>query len=221
MASVWQQFNDGLAEVAGEAGKSLVQVTNGRRGSGAGIIWDKGGLIITNAHVVRRSSPKVILPDGREFQSRLLGYDKFNDLAALAIDPDSADLPAVTPGDSRALRPGEVVIALGFPWGITGSATAGNVVATGGGMPDMPGGDPDAGASRELVAVSLHLRPGYSGGPLLDSAGRVVGVNVMMAGPEVGLAIPVHVVEAFLKAVEQEQRQQADTPQPEGAPSYW
>jgi S1-C subfamily serine protease len=71
---------------------------------------------------------------------------------------------------------------------------------------------------RELVAVSLHLRPGYSGGPLLDAAGRVIGVNVMMAGPEVGLAIPAHVVEGFLKEVMKEH--QAASAQVEGAPSY-
>ena len=201
MASYWQQFNDGLAEASTEAGKSLVQVSNGRRGAGAGIIWDAGGLIITNAHVVRRSSPKVILQDGREFPARLLGYDKHNDLAALAID--ASDLPAVTPGDSRSLRSGEVVIALGYPWGIIASATAGIVVTSGSGLPDMPGG------RRELISLSLSLRPGYSGGPLLDSAGRVVGINVMMAGPEVGLAIPVHVVETFVAELMKEVRQAA------------
>jgi len=201
MASYWQQFNDGLAEASTEAGKSLVQVSNGRRGAGAGIIWDAGGLIITNAHVVRRSSPKVILQDGREFPARLLGYDKHKDLAALAID--ASDLPAVTPGDSRSLRSGEVVIALGYPWGIIASATAGIVVTSGSGLPDMPGG------RRELISLSLSLRPGYSGGPLLDSAGRVVGINVMMAGPEVGLAIPVHVVETFVAELMKEVRQAA------------
>lgn len=226
MASIWQQFNDGLASVAENAGRSLVQVTNGRRGAGAGIIWDSSGLIITNAHVVRRHSPHVILPDGRSFPARLISYDKFNDLAALAIDPGSGVAPgsgvgasglsAVTPGDSRSLRSGEIVTALGYPWGITASVTSGIVVAMGGGMPDRRGGE------RELIAVSLHLRPGYSGGPLVDSRGRVVGVNVMMAGPEVGLAIPAHVVEAFLKAIGEGQLQkEADTPEAEGAPAYW
>jgi S1-C subfamily serine protease len=219
MSSLWQRFNDGLAGVAEGAGRSLVQVSSGRRGAGAGIIWDTAGLIVTNAHVVRRHSPRVILADGREFPARLLGYDKFNDLAALAINPGTGDngtgLPAVTPGDSRALRSGEIVLALGHPWGITGSATAGIVVAVGRGMPDQPGGE------RELISVGLHLRPGYSGGPLLDAAGHVVGVNVMMAGPEVGLAIPAHVVEAFLKAIAEAGPQETAKPEVEGSPVYW
>lgn len=199
MTSSWQQFNDGLASVGEGVGQSLVQVTNGRRGAGAGIIWGSDGLIITNAHVIRRHTPRVILPDGQIFEATLLGYDRFNDLAALSIE--AGDVPAVIPGDSRSLRPGEVVIALGHPWGITGSATAGIVVATGNGMPDRAGGD------RELISVSLHLRPGYSGGPLIDAQGRVVGVNVMMAGPEVGLAIPAHVVESFLSGLAEAQVQ--------------
>jgi serine protease Do len=220
MTSVWQQFNDGLAGVAEDAGRSLVQVASGRRGAGAGIIWEADGLIVTNAHVVRRHAPQVNLPDGRSFPARLIGYDKFNDLAALSIDPgtevDATGLPAITPGDSRSLRSGEVVTALGYPWGITRAVTVGIVVAMGGGMPDRRGGE------RELIAVNLHLRPGYSGGPLLDSSGHVVGINVMMAGPEVGLAIPTHVVEAFLKAISEEQPQQkADAPEVEGAPAYW
>ena len=209
MASYWQQFNDGLAEVAAGAGQSLVQVSSGRRGAGAGIIWDAGGLIITNAHVVRRESPRVILPDERELSARLLGYDKFNDLAALAIE--ASDLPAITPGDSHSLRSGQVVIALGHPWGIIASATAGIVVSSGSGLPDMPGG------RRELISLSLSLRPGYSGGPLLDAAGRVIGINVMMAGPEVGLAIPVHVVQEFVTELMKEVGQPA--PQAQGTPS--
>ncbi len=107
MSTTLQQLNDDIAALAREAGRSLVQVRSGRRGTGAGIIWSSDGLIITNAHVIRRHSPQIILADGREFPSRILGVDPENDLAALAIE--AADLPAVEPGDSQALRSGERV----------------------------------------------------------------------------------------------------------------
>jgi serine protease Do len=197
MSSFWQDLNHDSANTMSVAYSALVQVRSGRRGAGAGIIWRAEGLIITNAHVIRRSSPKVVLEDGREFQSQVLGMDTENDLAALAIEAN--DLPAIPMGDSQALRSGEVVTAMGYPWGITGSITTGVVVATGKNLPDMPGGD------RDLISVSLHLRPGYSGGPLVNARGEVVGVNVMMAGPDVGLAIPSHVVQNFLKALAEEQ----------------
>jgi serine protease Do len=167
-------------------------VTSGRHGTGAGIIWDGDGLIITNAHVVRRHLPQVVLPDGKVMPSRVLAVDPDNDLAALRADAHG--LPAVNPGPSRELKSGQWVVALGHPWGVTGALTSGVVVGAGSGLPGMP-------SDRDLVAVSLHLRPGYSGGPLVDAYGRVVGVNTMMAGPEVGLAVPAHVVEAFLDAL--------------------
>jgi serine protease Do len=201
----WRDINNTLSTVAEEVGRSLVQVTNGHRGAGAGIIWGSDGLIITNAHVVRRQSPRVILPDGQVVPSRILAVDPGNDLAALAVD--AANLPAARPGSSRGLEAGQWVMAMGHPWGITGSLTSGLVVGVGSGLPGMP-------SDRELVAVSLHLRPGYSGGPLVDAQGRVVGVNTMMAGPEVGLAVPVHIVEAFLGAL----AEQTAGRQPEQSP---
>ncbi len=192
MSDTWHEINNTLSGIAEEVGRYLVQVTNGHRGAGAGIIWDSDGLIITNAHVVRRHSPKVVLPGGRVLPSRILAVDPDNDLAVLAVD--ASNLPAASHGSSRELKAGQWVMAMGHPWGITGSLTSGIVVGVGSGRPGMP-------SERDLVAVSLHLRPGYSGGPLVDARGRVVGVNTMMAGPEVGLAVPVHVVEAFLKDV--------------------
>lgn len=192
MSDIWSELNNALSGVAEEVRRSLVQVTNGPRGTGAGIIWDADGLIITNAHVVRRRSPKVILPDGQIVPARILAVDTDNDLAALAVD--AGKLPAVKPGSSRDLKAGQWVMAMGHPWGIVGSLTSGVVVGADSGLPGMP-------SDRDLVAVSLHLRPGYSGGPLVDAWGRVVGVNTMMVGPEVGLAVPVHVAEAFLAAV--------------------
>jgi serine protease Do len=84
-------------------------------------------------------------------------------------------------------------MALGHPWGVPGAATAGVVIGTGEDMPEMPL------TGRDWIAVGLHLRPGHSGGPLVDSQGRLVGINTMMIGPEVGMAVPVHVVKAFLR----------------------
>jgi len=112
------------------------------------------------------------------------------DLAALAVDANG--LPTIELGNSRELRPGQWVLAIGHPWGITGAVTAGVIISTG-----IP---PELKASgRALLQVDLPLRPGYSGGPLVDARGRMVGINTMMAGPEVGLAVPVQEIKAFLR----------------------
>ena len=87
------------------------------------------------------------------------------------------------------------MVALGFPWGVTGGATTGVVIGAGAALPEW------AGDGREWIAASLHLRPGHSGGPLVDARGRLVGINTMMNGPDVGVAVPVHVAVDFLKRV--------------------
>ena len=83
-------------------------------------------------------------------------------------------------------------MAVGHPWGVVGAATAGVVIGVGQHWPE------GTGSEREWIGVNLNLRPGNSGGPLIDSQGRLVGINTVMTGPEVGLAVPVHVVKAFL-----------------------
>lgn len=83
-------------------------------------------------------------------------------------------------------------MALGHPWGVVGAATAGVVIAVGI-PPEMPH------LRQALIQVSLHVRPGYSGGPLVDEQGRLLGITTMMAGPDVGLAIPCHVVTGFVQ----------------------
>jgi S1-C subfamily serine protease len=190
MSNLLEQLNDELAGVAEQARRALVNISNGRRGDGAGTIWHPDGLILTNAHVVRLHSPRVTLPDGRTLPARLLAHDSNLDLAALAVDAQG--LPAIELGDSQQLQPGQWVLAMGHPWGVAGAATAGVVIGLGPSLEmAMPG--------RELIHVGLHLRPGHSGGPLVDIAGRLVGVNTMMAGPDVGLAVPVHVAKTFLR----------------------
>jgi S1-C subfamily serine protease len=84
-------------------------------------------------------------------------------------------------------------MALGFPYGVTGGVTTGVVIGAGADLPEL------SGDRREWIAASVRLRPGHSGGPLVDSLGRLVGINTLMTGPEVGVALPVHVAMAFLK----------------------
>lgn len=199
MSDVLQQLNLEVGDVVDKARQSLVQVHNGRRGAGSGTIWHRDGLIITNAHVVsgsgRRHGQKgelrVTLPEGTTLPARLLACDDGRDVAALLVE--AKDLTPIELGTSRDLQPGQWVLAMGYPWGVAGAVTAGIVIGTGDDLPETPS------PAREWIAVSLELRPGHSGGPLVDVQGRLVGINTMMAGPEVGMAIPVHVVKEFLR----------------------
>ncbi len=197
--SILQTLNQDLTQVADHALDSLVQVSTGARGSGAGIIWRADGLVITNAHVVlpdtrtrtAAGTPSVTLRDGRRLEARLVAYDRQRDLAALQVAANG--LTPIALGDSRQLVPGDFVLALGFPWGVHGGATSGIVIGVGTGLPEL--GD------RDWLAASLHLRPGHSGGPVVDSQGKLVGINTLMSGPEVGVAIPVHIAVEFVAAL--------------------
>lgn len=196
MDALLTRLNDELAGVVEKTRRSLVEVRSGSRGSGAGTVWHGNGLILTNAHVVagrgRREPLQAILSDGRSFAAQLLAVDSQRDLAALSVPV--SDLPAIPLGDSQRLRAGQWVFALGHPWGVRGAVTAGIVIG------DRASGLlPAAAAPGDWLAVSLHLRPGYSGGALVDEDGRLVGINTMMTGPDVGLAVPVHVAKRFLQ----------------------
>lgn len=199
MSALLASLNDELAAIVDRTRQSLVEVRSGPHGSGAGTIWHSKGLIVTNAHVVtsagRHPSPKVTLDDGRSLPARLLALDARLDLAALSVD--ATGLPAIPLGDSQGLRPGQWVFALGHPWGVRGAATAGVVI--GGAVAHPANGLPGPSPVGDWLVVSLHLRPGYSGGALVDEAGRLVGINTMMTGPDVGMAVPVHVARRFLQ----------------------
>jgi serine protease Do len=198
-SNLLQQINEDAALVSDRVLDSLVQVNNGQRGVGSGAIWRSDGLILTNAHVIlgRRgqvsNALSVTLRNGQDYSARLVAYDTQRDLAALHID--APNLPPIEIGDSRRLHAGELVLALGFPWGIKGGATTGVVIGNGDDLQELGDG------KREWIAASLHLRPGHSGGPMVDSQGKIIGINTLMNGPEVGVAIPVHIAEEFLKEV--------------------
>lgn len=193
--SVFEQLNERLGKLAAEARRSLVRITSGRgwqQGNGSGTVWHSDGLIVTNAHVVQRGALRVTLYDGRELAGKVIAADEQLDLAALSIE--ASGLPTVALGDSRRVRAGAWVTAIGFPYGIDGGLTSGVVIGSGANLPELPAN------GREWLALSLHLRPGHSGGMLLDAHGKLIGVNTMITSLEVGFAIPTHVVKRFLKA---------------------
>lgn len=191
MASVFEQLNAALASVLDSVSASVVQVRDETRGAGAGTIWHADGLIVTNAHVVHSRALKVALYDGRVLDAKLLARDEARDLAALAVD--AHDLPTIQVGSARHLQPGQWVMALGHPWGIANAATSGILIGVENHLPELPV------SQQDWVVADLHLRPGNSGGPLVDAEGRLIGVNTLMTGPGVGVAVSVDAVKEFLK----------------------
>ena len=179
-----QQLSAEMADVVAEVRRSLVHVRNGGRGAGAGSIWHADGLILTNAHVVGSRALRVTLPDGRDLPASVVAHDSGLDLAALAVEADG--LPYISLGGSMRLQPGQLVLAMGHPWGVSGAVSAGVVIGMGPHLPEMrsPG--------RDWLVANLRLRPGHSGGPMMDVQGRLVGINTMITGPEVAMAVPVH-----------------------------
>jgi serine protease Do len=202
MNDILTQFSAGIAIVSGRVLPAVVQIRNGRKGAGGGVIWQEDGIIVTNAHVVSHrnvssQSLTVQLADGREFTPQLLALDTEHDLAVLQIEAQG--LPTIAVGDSAQLKPGQMVLAFGFPWGVTGGATSGVVIGVGSQIGDLH-------SPHEWVAASLHLRPGHSGGPMVDVTGRLVGINTMMNGPDVGVAVPVDVAKRLVQTVYAKQR---------------
>jgi len=201
MSGLLQQLNGEMAGVVEKVRRSLVQISNGQ-GAGAGTIWHPEGLIITNAHVIRHDQVNVILPNDLKLPAKVLALDPERDLAALSIE--AGNLPTIDLGDSKQLQPGQLVLALGHPWGVAGAVSAGPVIKVGL-PPELPR------SFNEFVQAGLLLRPGHSGGPMVDVQGRLVGINTMITGPKVGLAVPVHVVKEFLRRHLGSKTSKADT----------
>jgi serine protease Do len=173
-------FED-LSQVAERVRRFTVHVGGAGRAGGAGVIWRSGGLIVTNAHVVGWASGRVRFFDGRVAEARVGARDPRLDLALLEADPQ--DLPAAPIADSDRLRAGELVLAVGSPYGHAGAAAVGVV---------------HAAADRRWVQADVKLAPGNSGGPLADAEGRVIGINTMVAHG-VALAVPSNIVERFVE----------------------
>jgi len=168
---------------------SVVQVYRGN-GNGAGTIWREDGLIVTNNHVAGQSNTlQVVLSDGRQFEGQVVARDPEKDLALVEID--ATGLPAAPIGDSTRVRPGQLVITVGHPYGQVDYFTAGIICAAGQVTTE------DGPRSGDLIQMDAKIAPGSSGGPLIDVDGSVLGINAMVSG-RLGMAIPSAAVERFV-----------------------
>ncbi len=182
---------DALDDLVRRVKRSMVVVANGSQGVGAGIIWRKDGVILTNNHVIQRRRPRVTLHDGREFSAEILDRAPEIDLALLRIPAE--DLPPAMVADSRHLRVGELVIAIGHPWGQQGVVTMGvisslSTAETQGVRRTVP-----------IIRSDVLLAPGNSGGPLVNARGAVVGINTMIVGGDQGVAVPSQLATTFVE----------------------
>lgn len=192
-----------VSELYRQAEKSVVLVTvrvegGGQivgTGEGTGIVFDTLGRIITNNHVVEDAEIiEVTFSDGTVVRAHILGSDPFSDLAVIEVNQIVGDLHPLRFGDSSNLEVGERVIAIGNPFGLSGSVTSGIVSQTGRLMP-APGGY----SITNVIQIDAAVNPGNSGGPLLNGAGEVVGITTAIASRTggfsgVGFAIPSNTV---------------------------
>ena len=186
--------------VSGNESNLGILGTPSLRGQGSGFIIDTEGHILTNNHVVDgASSVNVTLHNGETFAAQVVGTDRENDLAIVKVDPDK--ISSINPlpwGDSDNVKPGQMAIALGSPFGLEGSVTVGIISGV-----ERAIAGTQARSITNMLQTDAAINPGNSGGPLLNSKGEVVGINTAIeaSSNSIGFAIPVNNAKSLLPAL--------------------
>jgi len=162
---------------------SVVKVEMGRWG-GSGVVWDSEGHVLTANHVLgRRKSATIEFPDGRSFEAKVVGRDPSSDVALLKIE--ATGLAPIEVGDSQKVKSGQFVLALANSVGDRVSITSGIITNPGRTIPGWWGV-----VVEDAIITDARLNPGYSGGPLVDASGKMIGMNVAFAASR-GVAVPI------------------------------
>jgi S1-C subfamily serine protease len=169
-------------------------------GQGSGFVYNSDGYIVTNNHVVEGANRVVVtFADDTQLDARLVGTDPDSDLAVIQVDAEPGQLTSVALADSEALKVGQIVIAIGNPFGLENSMTTGIVSGLGRLLPSALAPNGASYNIPDIIQTDAAINPGNSGGPLLDLYGNVIGVNSAIASPVrassgVGYAIPANIV---------------------------
>lgn len=203
--SVYENTNDAVVNITTETlGVNwFLEPIPQEGGSGSGSIIDSRGYILTNTHVIEDATKIFVsLSDGSQYNAKVIGVDRENDLAVLKFDPPAnTQLNTIKFGDSDGLKVGQRVLAIGNPFGLTRTLTVGIVSALG-----RPIQTDKNVIIKNMIQTDTAINPGNSGGPLLDSDGRMIGINTMIystsgSSAGVGFAVPINTAKRVVSEI--------------------